>query len=213
MQKLTYKTIDQPFFHEIPKIKGSRFFVTFFPIHSKEEIDQHLEAMRKQYYDATHNCYAWRLGVQAHQDLFWNRNISSKSERANDDGEPTNTAGKPILSVLAGEELFNVLAVVTRYFGGTLLGVGGLIQAYSATTKAWAQALPIIAKEIKRTIKLTYNYDQLATMQYLINKFDAQVLQDHYSEKIEQNIAVNLAREAALIKELIDKQIPFAKEW
>lgn len=70
MQKLTYKTIDQPFFHEIPKIKGSRFFVTFFPIHSKEEIDQHLEAMRKQYYDATHNCYAWRLGVQAQQDLF-----------------------------------------------------------------------------------------------------------------------------------------------
>lgn len=212
MQKLTYKTIDQPFFHEIQKIKGSRFFVHFFPVHSKEETEAHLSEMRKKYYDATHNCYARRRGVQPQQDLFGNRNLSPKQERANDDGEPSNTAGKPILAMLAGAELFDVLAVVTRYFGGTLLGVWGLIQAYGATTKAGIEHLPIVEKEIKKTLKLTSSYDQLSTVQYLINKFDAQILSDHYSDHIEQTIAVNLAREPALIKELIDKQITFQTE-
>lgn len=207
MQKLTYKTIDTPHLFEIPKIKGSRFFATLFPVSDRESIDQHLETMRKKYYDATHNCYARRLWVQPQKDLFWSRVLNPCAERANDDWEPTNTAGKPILSVLTGAELFDILVVVTRYFGGTLLGVWGLIQAYTETTKAWVQHLQIIHKEITKKIKLTFSYDQLSYVQYLISKYESKVLEQHYADTISQTLEVNLAFYDVFCKELIDRQI------
>lgn len=213
MQKLLYKTIDKPHFFEIPKIKGSRFFATLLPIKSKEEIEAHLEALRKQYYDATHNCYAWRLWTQPQQDLFWSRIVKSQFERASDDGEPANTAWKPILSVLTGAELFDILVVVTRYFGGTLLGVWGLIQAYTETTKAWVQNLQIVQKEIIKKIKLTFSYDQLSSVQYLISKYESSVLDQHYSDHIQQTLGVNIALLPSFQKELIDRQISYQEEF
>lgn len=116
MEKLTFTTLSAPFEYEIPKIKGSRFITTLIPLSSKEDLETQLSLIQKKYYDATHNCYARRLETEAQQDLFGNRSLFSKHERANDDGEPSNTAGKPILSVLKGNQIFDSLAVVTRYF-------------------------------------------------------------------------------------------------
>lgn len=207
MQKLTYKTINQPHFFEIPKIKGSRFFATLLPISSAEEANTQLDSLRKKYYDATHNCYARRLTPQAQQDLFWSRNLSTTDQRSSDDGEPANTAWKPILSVITGAELFEILVVVTRYFGGTLLGVWGLIQAYTETTKAGIQHLNIIEKEITKKIKLTHSYDQLSGVQYLLSKYEGKVIESHYDSSITQTLEVNLALAEIFQKELVERQI------
>lgn len=115
-KKLTFTTLSAPFSYEIPKIKGSRFIATILPLSSKEDVENYLSLIQKKYYDATHNCYARRLESQAQTDLFGNWNLFSKYERVNDDGEPTNTAGKPILTVLKGNQIFDILVVVTRYF-------------------------------------------------------------------------------------------------
>jgi len=207
MQKLTYKTINQPHFFEIPKIKGSRFFATLLPISSAKEANTQLDSLRKKYYYATHNCYARRLTPQAQQDLFWSRNLSTTDQRSSDDWEPANTAWKPILSVITGAELFEILVVVTRYFGGTLLGVWGLIQAYTETTKAGIQHLNIIEKEITKKIKLTHSYDQLSSVQYLLSKYEGKVIESHYDSSITQTLEVNLALAEIFQKELIERQI------
>src|SRR5689334_18781908 len=106
------------------KVRGSRFIGTAVPVNSKEQALEELEKIRKEFWDATHNCYAWRLAPDGLQYRFA------------DDGEPSGSAGKPILFVVQQRELANVLVVVTRYFGGTKLGVGGLARAYSDAAMA-----------------------------------------------------------------------------
>ena len=210
MQKIVYKTLQSPSKFEIPKIKGSRFFATIFPIDSKEQAETYLEEMRKTYYDATHNCYAWRCGVQANQDLFWNWILTSKLQRSSDDWEPANTAWKPILSVLTGEEIFDVLVVVTRYFWGTLLGVWGLIQAYTQATKEWIQNLDFVYKSLETELDLDYDYDQLSSAQYLFDKYECRVLQEQYSEQVWQKVAVNIWYVESLKREFVDRQLRFS---
>lgn len=207
MEKLTAKVLSEAFQYEIPKIKGSRFITTLIPISSKEHIEESLLKIRKTYFDATHNCYAWRFWLEAQQDLFWNWSISSEQERANDDGEPSNTAGKPILNVLSGQQIFEVLAVVTRYFGGTLLGVGGLIQAYTESTKAALLHAPFARKEITKKLTLQYRYDQLSLVQYFYNKYKIQVISENFDTTIKQEIKVNIVFYEIMKKELLDKQI------
>ena len=207
MEKLTAKVLSEPFQYEIPKIKGSRFITTLIPISSKGKMEESLLKIKKNYFDGTHNCYAWRLGLQAQQDLFWNWSVSSEQERANDDGEPSNTAGKPILNVLSGQQIFEVLAVVTRYFGGTLLGVGGLIQAYTESTKAALLHAPFAQKEITKKLTLQYRYDQLSLVQYFYNKYEIQVISETFDTTIEQEIRVNIVFYEIMKKELLDKQI------
>lgn len=207
MEKLTAKVLSEEFQYEIPKIKGSRFITTLIPISSKEQMEESLLKIKKNYFDATHNCYAWRLGLQAQQDLFWNWSISSEQERANDDGEPSNTAGKPILNVLSGQQIFEVLAVVTRYFGGTLLGVGGLIQAYTESTKAALLHAPFTQKEITKKLTLQYGYDQLSLVQYFYNKYEIQIISENFDTTITQEITVNIVFYEIMKKELLDKQI------
>ena len=207
MEKLTAKVLSEPFQYEIPKIKGSRFITTLIPISSKEQMEESLLKIKKNYFDVTHNCYAWRLGRQAQQDLFGNWSVSSEQERANDDGEPSNTAGKPILNVLSGQQVFEVLAVVTRYFGGTLLGVGGLIQAYTESTKAALLHAPFAQKEITKKLTLQYRYDQLSLIQYFYNKYEIQFISENFDTTITQEIRVNIVFYEIMKKELLDKQI------
>ncbi len=104
--------------------KKSRFIASIFPIQTEEEALTYLSQVRKKYYDARHNCFAYVVGEK------------NETERCSDDGEPSGTAGRPMMDVLTGQGLHNVLVVVTRYFGGTLLGTGGLVRAYSAAVKA-----------------------------------------------------------------------------
>jgi len=209
MEKLTYTTLSNTFQYEIPKIKGSRFIATLIPINNKEEIDQELTKIKKKYFDATHNCYARRLWVDANQDLFMNWNITSHQDRANDDWEPSNTAWKPILTVLTWKPIFNILAVVTRYFWWTLLWVWWLIQAYTESTKQALEKAPLIQNEITKEISLNYNYDDVSTVQYLYSKYSTKINSENYDTNIQQTIAVNVAFYNSFIKELIDKQIKY----
>ena len=209
MEKLTYTTLSNTFQYEIPKIKGSRFIATLIPINNKEEIDQELTKIKKKYFDATHNCYARRLWVDANQDLFMNWNITSHQDRANDDWEPSNTAWKPILTVLTWKPIFNILAVVTRYFWWTLLWVWWLIQAYTESTKQALEKAPLIQNEITKEISLNYNYDDVSTVQYLYSKYSTKINSENYDTNIQQTIAVNVAFYDSFIKELIDKQIKY----
>ena len=209
MEKLFYSTISDTFQYEIPKIKGSRFITTLIPVTNKETIENELTKIRKKYFDATHNCYARRLWVDANQDLFFNWNITSHQDRANDDWEPSNTAWKPILTVLSGKPVFDILAVVTRYFWWTLLGVWWLIQAYTEWTKQALEHASLIQKEISKELSLNYTYDQVSTVQYLFSKYETKVVSEKYDENIDQIINVNIALYDWLIKDLIDKQIKY----
>ena len=114
--------------------KKSRFIATVAPVESEEEALAFIEAMKKKYWDARHNCFAYVIGERG------------QLARCSDDGEPGGTAGKPMLDVLLGEEVRNVVVVVTRYFGGTLLGTGGLVRAYSSSTQAGLHASVIITR-------------------------------------------------------------------
>ena len=130
-----YNTIYEGGTDEIVE-KKSRFIAQVFPVETEEEVATILEQMKKKYWDARHNCYAFVLGE------------ASQISRCSDDGEPSGTAGRPILEVINGKELTNILIVVTRYFGGTLLGTGGLVRAYSQSAQAGIMASKVIRKEV-----------------------------------------------------------------
>lgn len=193
MSKLQYLTLSEFYELEIPKIKGSRFITSLFPLTSREEVETHLMTVREKYRGATHYCYAYRFQVQALTDLFWHSVLEAKHERSNDDGEPANTAWKPMLTVLKWTEVFDVLVVVTRYFWGTLLGVWGLIQAYTQATKEALQKAPLVYKELTKTLYLIYGYDKVSDVQYLLNKYEGRVLSSQYGVEIQQTIAINVA--------------------
>jgi len=142
----TYKTISSPS-EGIFKDKGSKFIAFAFPVTSEEEIKEIVQSLKKEHHAARHHCYAWRLGYE--KLLF----------RANDDGEPSSTAGKPIIGQIQSFDLTDILIVVVRYFGGTLLGVSGLINAYkSAAFEAINQA-EIITKLVEKKILVEFGYD------------------------------------------------------
>ena len=128
------------------KEKSSKFLCYAFHVESEEEIATHLERLRKQYYDATHHCYAWRIGP------FGER------FRANDDGEPSSTAGKPILGQMLSREVNNCLIVVVRYFGGTKLGVPGLIAAYKESAAAVLDEAKVVERTVDTHIKIEFSY-------------------------------------------------------
>jgi len=191
MSKLNYRTIEKEFEYEIPKIKGSRFLTYLFPCEDKETAEKLLEQIRKQHFSATHHCSARRLWIQIHEDLFGNVLIDPKFSKANDDWEPTNTAGKPILNVLEWEKVLNITAIVVRYFGGTLLWVGGLIQAYTQAAKQAIQNCNIIEKEIFKKFELVHEYNQTSLVAHLIEKYDVKLIDETCGEKTKKILTIN----------------------
>ncbi len=204
MPKLTYRTIDKGFEYEIPKIKGSRFLTYLFPCEDKEMTENLLQKIKKQHFSATHHCSAWRLWIQVHEDLFWNILIDPKTSKANDDWEPTNTAWKPILNVLEWEKLLNIMAIVVRYFGGTLLWVGGLIQAYTQATKDAIKKCNVIEKEILKEFELTHEYDQTSLVAHLMEKYDIKLISEICDEKSKKFLTINQWLFSDFEKELIE---------
>ena len=138
--------------------KKSRFIATTLPVSTEEEAVDFIEKMKKKYWNATHNCFAYVVGE--HHEI----------QRCSDDGEPSGTAGKPMLDVLLGEDIHNMVVVVTRYFGGTLLGTGGLVRAYSASVKAGLAASKIIAKTAGYKLQIGTEYTGLGKIQYILNE-------------------------------------------
>ena len=147
----------------IYKERSSKFLTYAYPVESEEEIKELLDALRKEYYDATHHCYAYRLGP--HGETF----------RANDDGEPSGTAGKPILGQLLSADLTNCLVVVVRYFGGTKLGVSGLIQAYKESTADVIAVSKIIEKAVDRIIKVDFSYISMNGVMRIIKDMNPRI--------------------------------------
>ena len=191
MSKLTYRTIEKDFEYEIPKIKGSRFLTYLSPCNNTENAEKFLEQIRKEHFSATHHCSAWRLWIQVHEDLFGNVLIDPKISKSNDDWEPTNTAWKPILNVLEWEKLLNVLAIVVRYFGGTLLGVGWLIQAYTQATKHAVINCNTIEKEILKQFELVHEYSQTSLIAHLMEKYDIKLINEICDEKSKKVLSIN----------------------
>ena len=204
MPKLTYRTIINEFHYEIPKIKWSKFLTYLFPCKNKENIDFFLEKIRKEHFSATHHCSAYRLWIQIHEDLFWNILIDPKISKSNDDGEPNNTAWKPILNILEWEKLFNVLAIVVRYFWGTLLWVWGLVQAYSQATKDAIKNCKIVEKEILKEVELIHEYNQTSLIAHLMEKYDIKLISETCNEKSKKVMTINQWLFSDFNKELVE---------
>ena len=166
-----YKTVYQGREAEIIE-KKSRFIATVKPVHSEEEALAFIESMKKKYWNATHNCFAYVIGEQF------------QVQRCSDDGEPSGTAGKPMLDVLLGEEIHDVAVVVTRYFGGTLLGTGGLVRAYSGATKAGLEASLVITKKHGQKLTIDTDYTGLGKIQYILGQRGLTILNSIYTDKV-----------------------------
>ncbi|OIQ38902.1 MAG: YigZ family protein [Bacteroidetes bacterium MedPE-SWsnd-G1] len=167
----TYKTIDHNFEGETFKVRGSKFIGYAFPVFNEEEVKFHIQELKTKHHKARHWCYAWRIGKE--QIRF----------RANDDGEPSNSAGQPILGQLVSFDVTNVLIVVVRYFGGTKLGVGGLINAYREGAKLVLETATIIEKTIDVHLKLTFEYEHLDKIMRIIKERQLVIV----SQKMEMN--------------------------
>lgn len=159
-----YKTLAQPGPEVLFKDRGSKFYGYAFPVQNESMIKQALEQLKTSHHQARHWCYAWQLGTDTIQ------------YRYNDDGEPSNSAGAPIYGQIQSFELTQVLIVVVRYFGGTKLGVGGLIQAYRAAARMALEAAQIETKTIQRSLKIKFEYPKLNTVMRIIKEQDLEIL-------------------------------------
>jgi uncharacterized YigZ family protein len=153
------------------KDRGSKFLAYAFPVCDEEEIKSALLQLRKEHPSARHHCYAWRLGAE--KVLF----------RANDDGEPSGTAGKPILGQIQSKDLSNILIVVVRYFGGTLLGTGGLINAYREAAADAINRANIIEKHIMLEFEAGFNFELMNDVMKLLKDLDAKIISQDFNEK------------------------------
>lgn len=172
--------------------KKSRFIATTLPISSQEEALEFIEKTKKQYWDARHNCFAYVLGD--HHEI----------QRFSDDGEPGGTAGKPMLDVLLGENIHNMAVVVTRYFGGTLLGTGGLVRAYSGAVKEGLSNSVILEKHQGRQLLLQTNYSDLGKIQYLLLGNSIPILSEDYGADVCFEVLVPIDMEKNITELLID---------
>lgn len=175
--KDTYKTIRKPSQEVLYKEKGSKFFGYAFPVANEERAKEHIDVLKKQHHNARHWCYAWQLGK------------SYEHYRVNDDGEPSNSAGAPIYGQLQSFDLTEILVVVVRYFGGTKLGVGGLIQAYKTTAQMALEASKIIEKTIDEDFLLSFGYPEMNTVMRIIKDENLSI----GSQKMELNCEMEIS--------------------
>jgi uncharacterized YigZ family protein len=188
-QSDTYRTIKKPS-DGIFKDRGSKFLSFAFPVSSPEEIKTLLADHRKIYHDARHHCYAYIVGAD------------KNSWRANDDGEPSGTAGKPILGQLNSFELTNILVIVTRYFGGTLLGTSGLINAYKSATYEALSKAEIILCTVNEYYKLEFPYSEINNVMKVIKEENLNQSEQVFETDCSLNINFRLASKEVILKKL-----------
>lgn len=174
---MNYKTVYRGGQGEIEE-KKSRFIANVLPISSEEEALNFLAKMKKQYWDARHNCFAYTVGK------------NNELQRCSDDGEPSGTAGRPMLEVLVREGIHDCIVVVTRYFGGTLLGTGGLVRAYQKATQEGLANSVIIEKMPGRQLSITTDYNGIGKIQYLTAKNKITTLDTRYTDTVELDVMV-----------------------
>lgn len=172
------------------KEKGSKFISYVYPVESEAEVKSNLEALRKKHYDARHHCYAWVLGVD------------KQRYRASDDGEPNHSAGDPILGQIRSKSLTNVLVVVVRYFGGTKLGVSGLIVAYRLAAQDALEKCIIIEKDVTQSLILTYDYAYTPEVMKLVKDFDLAILSQEFHAHCRLKANVKLSFKEKIVEKI-----------
>lgn len=183
-----YKTITKPSKETLFKDKNSKFYGYAFPVNTEEAIKSSLEFLRKKHYSARHFCYAWQLGVE------------SLRYRANDDGEPSNSAGMPIYGQIQSFELTNILVVSVRYFGGTKLGVGGLINAYRSSAKLALESSIIEEKTIDIYFQLNFEYNLMSKVLRIIKENSININDQKLELNCELNISVRKSNSNKIFK-------------
>lgn len=172
--------------------KKSRFIATVIPAEDEETALAFVESMKKKYWNASHNCYAYVIGER------------SELQRCSDDGEPGGTAGRPMLDVLLGEEIHNVAVVVTRYFGGTLLGTGGLVRAYSQAAKAGLEAAAVITKIWGSKLIIHTDYTGLGKIQYILGQRGLKIIDSQYTDQVVLTVLIPETELKEVQEELVE---------
>ena len=166
-QSDSYRTIAAPA-ESHSRERSSKFLAFAYPVRNEEQIRTQLDELRKRYYDATHHCYAWRLGPRG------------ENFRANDDGEPSGTAGKPILGQINSRELTDVLVIVVRYFGGIKLGTSGLIVAYRMAASLALDEAPVIEKTVDEDVAVAFEYPFMNDIMRIVKEESPEILEQSY---------------------------------
>lgn len=179
MEITSYRTISETSLGEYRE-KGSKFFAHAIPVKSEEEIKEHIALLRKKNPQAVHFCSAFRLGYK------------KLNYRSSDDGEPSNSAGPPILGQIQSFDLTNVLIAIVRYYGGTNLGVGGLINAYRTAAKDALENAKIIEQQVKRNVHIQFKYEDLPAVMKLVKSNDIEVLKQNFELECEMELALQL---------------------
>ena len=189
MAQDSYKTIARPAETTYRQL-SSKFLVYAYPVETETEIKEHLDALRKRWFDATHHCYAWRLGP--HGEQF----------RANDDGEPSSTAGKPILGQLLSQEVTNCLVVVVRYFGGTKLGVPGLIAAYKESTALVLSECEIVERTVDVVMDVSFSYIAMNDVMRIVKDMQPKVVNQVFDNLCTMTLSIREGDSEQLIGRL-----------
>lgn len=191
--KDTFKTITKPSEEALFKDKNSKFFGYAFPVTNEDAIKNHIEDLKKQHHTARHWCYAYQIGTEEPNIQF----------RANDDGEPNNSAGMPIYGQILSFEVTNILIVVVRYFGGVKLGVGGLINAYKTTAQMALEASKIVTRTIKIHYMIRFDYKNMNKVMRVIKEKNLKIL----NQKLELDCQITMSirkKDAETIYDIFD---------
>lgn len=186
------RTIEKPLRHEIPKIRGSRFIASVATADSAAAAMAFVEALRDEFADATHNCFAWRLGD------------GDGEARSSDDGEPSGTAGRPILLEISGRRLVGVVVVVTRYYGGTKLGTGGLVRAYGEAAATTLDLAGVVEVPVVETLRLRHGYDETAAILAVLSAHGLEPVGSDYGAEVGLELAIPVEAVEAVRRDLVD---------
>ena len=192
--QFSFKTIKSPLENILLKEKGSKFIGFAFPVNNEAEIKAALEKVRTEHPKATHHCYAFRLGIEG------------ENYRANDDGEPSGSAGLPIYNQLLANELTHILLIVVRYYGGTKLGVSGLVKTYKESAKLTLEESEIITKDLESEVEIEFDFNKQNQIFTLLNKFDGKILNFFSEEQCKIIAKINTSQKENISEQLSEMQ-------
>ena len=192
--QFSFKTIKSPLENILLKEKGSKFIGFAFPVNNEAEIKAALEKVRTEHPKATHHCYAFRLGIEG------------ENCRANDDGEPSGSAGLPIYNQLLANELTHILLIVVRYYGGTKLGVSGLVKTYKESAKLTLEECEIITKDLESEVEIEFDFNKQNQIFTLLNKFDGKILNFFSEEQCKIIAKINTSQKENISEQLSEMQ-------
>ena len=174
----TYRTISKPSDPVLYKERKSKFYGYCFPVSDEDKVKEYIEQLKKEYPNANHVCYAWQMGIE------------NQSYRANDDGEPNNSAGMPIYGQLQSFNVTNTLVAVVRIFGGTKLGVGGLISAYKETAKLALENATIVKKILQQKLSVSFEYSEMDIVMRLVKKHQLDIISQELHLKCKMVLSI-----------------------